>query len=202
MYINIYWEVKVDSKKLILNYLVLLLIIVLAGCSKVDSNNIASIEYVITNMFTCPDEILNEYLEKAIDEIPTKNEFGVYSVLSDTVHGKKLDEYLFDKYDKYTTDSAYKTFLSNWLISLQFASKNSGYKINVSNLDIKKVENFDTDYTFEVELKYVTDDGTEKTKKITGLARCKEEGRLSYLKINRTYYDLLNEMTEKINKEG
>ncbi len=73
-----------DSKKLILNYLVLLLIIVLAACSKVDSNNMASIEYVITNMFTCPDEILNEYLEKAIDEIPTKNEFGVYSVLSDS----------------------------------------------------------------------------------------------------------------------
>ncbi len=191
-----------DSKKLILNYLVLLLIIVLAGCSKVDNNNMASIEYVITNMFTCPDEILNEYLEKAIDEIPTKNELGVYSVLSDSVHGKKLDEYLFDKYDKYTTDSAYKSFLSNWGISLQVASKKSSYKINVSNLDIKKVENFDTDYTFEVELKYVTDDGTEKTKKITGLARCKEEGRLSYLKINRTYYDLLNEMTEKINKEG
>lgn len=183
-----------DSKKLILNYLVLLLIIVLAACSKVDSNNMASIEYVITNMFTCPDEILNEYLEKAIDEIPTKNEFGVYSVLSDTVHGKKLDEYLFDKYNKYTTDSTYK--------SLQFASKNSGYKINVSNLDIKKVENFHTDYTFEVELKYFTDDGTEKTKKITGLARCEEEGRLSYLKVNQTYYDLLNEMTEKINKEG
>jgi len=155
MYINIYWEVKVDSKKLILNYLVLLLGIVLAGCSKVDSNNMASIEYVITNMFTCPDEI-----------------------------------------------STYKTFLSNWLKSLQFASKNSGYKINVSNLDIKKVENFDTDYTFEVELKYFTDDGTEKTKKITGLARCEEEGRLSYLKVNQTYYDLLNEMTEKINKEG
>ncbi|MBY0097864.1 hypothetical protein [Mesobacillus maritimus] len=140
-------------------------LLMLVGCAdntetKAKDENLQTMEYVLENALTGPNEEL---------ELLIENE-GLESLV-------KYEEDLYKDY--FANDTSYLDFVNSYGSTLMIEPMRNGYKLKVRNIDFEKTDSEEMIYNFSVELQYQKE-GSEKSEVeiVTGQANLNEEHKI------------------------
>ena len=153
-----------------------------------DKNNRKTIQAVVTQLLTCPNEELiglykdmyyktTEASEKRTDLLTSPE-----NILF--LDSSKIEEALGDNFMPYFTNRGYASFERWFLINDHVYSTALGYSIIVNKIEIIRSEEMETNYSFIAYLTYGLTGSIVENIEIKGSAQFYEQvGRLSYLKL-------------------
>ncbi|WMJ24204.1 hypothetical protein RBG61_05935 [Paludicola sp. MB14-C6] len=170
-----------------------ILILLSTGCnSKVDEKCQKSIAMVISNMFTCPNSEVIQYLEEPIVGVPdSKN--------SDVIIGgtnENYEKYIDTNYIPYMTQEALTIFRQSFNdVRYHSIANESGHTISVKSIRAVQQKESTANYTKSEKAKRIITyefsaillcgpkDGQQSEYQISGSAYCTPEGFVSYFRI-------------------
>lgn len=165
--INIKGEIYLEIRKYKFSATVIFasFLLMLVGCAdntetKAKDENLQTMEYVLENALTGPNEEL---------ELLIENE-GLESLV-------KYEEDLYKDY--FANDTSYLDFVNSYGSTLMIEPMRNGYKLKVRNIDFEKTDSEEMIYNFSVELQYQKE-GSEKSEVeiVTGQANLNEEHKI------------------------
>jgi hypothetical protein len=137
----------------------------LVGCTvntetESQDKNIQTIEFVLQNALTGPNDQLEQIIEKE----------GLESLV-------KYQEDLYKEY--FANDTSYLEFVNNYASTLMIEPMRNDYKLKVKTIDFEKTDSEEIIYNFSVELQYQKE-GSEKSEVeiVTGQANLNEEHKI------------------------
>lgn len=168
-----------------------------------DRNNRKTIQTVVTQLLSCPNEELiglyedmycetSEALEKHFDPLTGPDNLSV-------LDSSKIEEALEDNFKPYFTDRGYASFERWFLINDYAYSTALDYSIIVNKVEILRSEEIATNYSFTAYLTYGLTGSIGENIEIKGSAQFYEQvGRLSYLKLIDVDRQLYQELRNKV----
>jgi hypothetical protein len=165
--INIKGEIylKKQKYKFFTAVIFTLMLLMLVGCSentetKTQDENIQTMEYVLQNALTGPNEELRQIIEK--EELESL---------------AKYEEDLYKEY--FANDTSYLEFVNVYTTTLMIHPIRNHYNLKVKNIEFEKTESKEIIYNFTVELQYQKEGSKEtEVKTITGQANLNEDHKI------------------------
>lgn len=144
----------------------------------IDKKSIDSIEQVLKSEFTSPKQKYTKIIQN-----PKNLTYVDGKKVVKASNGSELYNYVEGLYQPYFTKAGFENFfVSN---AFSYTLQANDIHIKVDNISIKQNEYDDTDFNFEVKVKYSKEGDGVKNYKIKGVATIPEKGKISKI----TYLD-------------
>lgn len=158
------------------------MLIILSGKFKSGDEYEETIQAVVEQIFTCPDEKMIELYNDMHDDSSNKSDIlppGKIVEFDATEIEKKLEE----MYAPYITDEWYDSFVDHFETELIGYSIAVGYEIKIDHIEFTQSKTIPTNYSFTIYLNYGQTDGVKKDIEIEGSAQISEkDGKVSYIR--------------------
>jgi hypothetical protein len=147
------------------------ILLMLVGCTenietKTQDENIETMEYVLENALTGPNDELEQLKE---------NE-GLESLV-------KYEEDLYKEY--FANDTSYLEFVNSYGSTLMIEPMRNDYKLKVKSIDFEKTDSKEIIYNFSVELEYQKEgSGKSEVEIVTGQANLNDEHKIEDMLIH------------------
>lgn len=158
-------------------------LIFFVGCSSTNisqDGNITTIETVLENQFTGPDqefiELLNSPENVTIigdDSEASDEDLETFS---------ELDLYLEEKYKSFFTPNMYNKFIATYALGYQVAAFNGGFEIETDNIYIEKSDTIKGSYDFIANILYHKEGNEQMTAEVSGKAEINEESKITSIR--------------------
>lgn len=185
-------KLREPSKNRLVRYFMLLMLVctLFTGCSKDKKEDL--IQSVVMQVFSCPNEELIKLMNDMNEEIEISNTNKKSTSLEDFEFFKKLDSI----YSPYFTDKCYEDFLNKRIpYKYHIETDSLGYKMNVTDIEIKQSKNTPTNFDFSINLSYGPEDGEKIKTSINGSAQFADgNDKISFI---RFFDDDLNRELEE-----
>lgn len=150
------------------------LVMLLAACSSTSNHPEKTIENVLQEQFSGPDQKLMDLLNDPANATVIGENEGEYAV-GDTI--TDVDVYLEEKYGAYFTEEMYDKFIGAFALGFQTTAYQHGYQLEVTEIDTQQKDSDDA-YTFEVMVQYKNEERENNTE-VTGEANINDQGKIT-----------------------
>ncbi|MFD1849926.1 hypothetical protein [Oceanobacillus bengalensis] len=145
------------------------LLLLVVGCTetetKVQDENIKSIEAVLQNALTGPSEELKQMLES--------------KGLEDLV---QYEENLYKDY--FANDTSYLEFVNSYGSTLMIEPTRNQFKLKIKNIEYEKTDSKENIYNFTINLQYQKEGSEEsEVEMVSGEANLNDEHKIEYMEI-------------------
>ncbi|WP_181348209.1 hypothetical protein [Thalassobacillus sp. CUG 92003] len=155
--------------------------VVFTGCSAGDSpdstaqdQNITTIETVLHQQFTGPDQTLMDLLDDPANSTIIGN-----GETTTPDAPTQLDVYLEEKYRPYFSERMYEEFIGTYALEYHTSPSNNGYQLDVETTKIEDVATTEGAYDFTVNVLYKKKGGEERHANVTGRMNINKESTIT-----------------------
>ncbi|MFC7064178.1 hypothetical protein [Halobacillus seohaensis] len=174
-----------NNYRIVLSILLLGICFVSTGCSSVNTSdsaskdqNVTTIETVLNQQFTGPDQKLIDLLDD-----PENSTIIGNGETTTPEEPTQLDLYLEEKYQPYFSESMYDEFIGTYATGYHASAYNNGYKFEIEKMGIENVEATEGAYDFTVNVLYNKEGTEERNSKVTGRININEEGEITKFRL-------------------
>lgn len=159
----------------------LFLVILQSGKIKTGDKNEETIQAVVEQIFTCPDEEMIDLYNDMQDTAINKSDSLTPGALVE-FDSTEIEKKLKDMYAQYISEEWYDSFVEHFFTEFMIYSTAVGYETKVDQVVFTQSETIPTNYSFTIYLNYGQTDGEKKKHEIEGSAQISEkDGKVSYI---------------------
>lgn len=181
-----------------INVLLFGILLTVVGCSLSDTsesapqdNNITTIEAVIEDLFTGPDQELIDLLYSPENVTIIGSDTEVEEVENST----ELDLYLEEKYKKsHFTEDMYSQYIVMYVLDYHISAHSNDYRMEVDSIDIEQNATTESAYDFTVNVRYNKAGNEQMNAEVTGRVHIYEESKIASFNLfdHKELYEALN----------
>ncbi|MFD1851278.1 hypothetical protein [Oceanobacillus bengalensis] len=165
--------------RITLAFLLFGILLFVVGCSSDDElpsssqdENLTTLETVLENTFTGPNQKLNELLEDPNNATIIGEDSETKSPESPT----ELDLFLEERYQSHFTDDMFGEYIGTYALSYHPSENNS---MEIDSIDIQQNETDEITYDFTTKVQYQKAGNEPNIYNVTGQANFSEEGKIA-----------------------